>query len=208
MIFKFLLKAQLRRACRQYRAAAQLRRASQPLRLHLGCGQQHLDGFINLDHNPSPATDYVGRVDQLICPPDSVERIEAYHLIEHIPQPTLPVTLKHWLDCLAPGGTLVVECPDLDQAIDEYLQGNLERLYSIYGRQRFPGDAHHWGFNVDRLQSVLASVGFTDIQIGPGQDYHAANEPCLRAQARKPAQQQSPRAAQAFRQTQIARRAA
>lgn len=208
MILKYLFKAQLRRALRQYRTANLLRRGVQPLRLHLGCGQQHLDGFINIDRNPSPATDYVGRIDHLICPPDSVERIEAYHLIEHIPQPSLPAILKHWLDCLSPGGTLVVECPDLDQAINDYFAGNLERLYSIYGRQRFPGDAHHWGFNAERLHDVLDSAGFTDICIGPGQDYHAVDEPCLRAEAAKPGNHQRQSPVQQLERTESMHRAA
>jgi len=49
--------------------------------------------------------------------------------------------LQECLRALQPGGELVLELPDFDAGVREYLEGNEERLYSIYGRQRFPGDA-------------------------------------------------------------------
>ena len=53
-----------------------------------------------------------------------MEQIESYHLIEHIPHPQVPAMLRgDWHRILIPGGTVVLECPDLDKAVQEYIGG-------------------------------------------------------------------------------------
>src|SRR4051794_8984896 len=113
----------LRGALRHVGTYPRLKRPTAPLRLHLGCGGRRLPGFVNIDHNFSPATDYISDIGDLPCPDRSVERIETYHVIEHIPQPVVADMLGYWLRLLRPGATLVVECPDLEADIKEYLEG-------------------------------------------------------------------------------------
>ncbi len=185
MIVKSLLGGHPRRAFRLARSWYRLKFPSAPVRLHLGCGQLRLPGFFNVDCNFSSATDFVGDVASLPCPDNSVERIETYHVIEHIPLPAVKVVLAEWKRVLARGGLLVMECPDLDQAVREYLAGNKERLFSVYGRQRFPGDAHHWGYSTAGLKELLEAAGFTKIIFPPAQDYHKESEPCLRVECKK-----------------------
>lgn len=156
------------------------------LRLHLGCGQKRLPGFINIDRNRSHATDYVGDVTKLPCPPGSVERIETYHVIEHIPVTAVDAVLTEWLRMLRSGGVLVIECPDFDADIRELQDGNAERMYSIFGRQRFPGDAHHWGYTANSLRDRLTRRGYVNVVSLPPTDYHAQSEPCLRIEAEGP----------------------
>ncbi len=91
--------------------------------------------------------------------------------------------LKEWYRILSPRGKLIIECPD--RAIMEYLEGNEERLYCIYGRQRFPGDNHYWGYNAKRLKENLEKIGFMEVLETDPQDYHKDNEPCLRIEATK-----------------------
>lgn len=162
-----------------------LRRPSKGLRLHLGCGQKRLQGFINVDCNYSSATDYVADISKLPCPDNSVERIETYHVIEHIPMPEVKSVLTEWKRVLTVGGLLVIECPDLQGAVTEYLAGNKERLFSIYGRQRFPGDTHHWGYDFRSLPELLESAGFSKVRVLPAEDYHKDEEPCLRVECTK-----------------------
>jgi predicted SAM-dependent methyltransferase len=175
----------IRGAIRNARTYPKLRRAGD-LRLHLGCGQKRLPGFINIDHNYSPATDYVGNIGRLPCPPRSVERIETYHVVEDISVTIVDAVLASWLQMLKPGGVLVIECPDFEADIRELLDGHAERMYSIFGRQRFPGDAHHWGYGADSLRDRLARIGFVDVVSLPATDYHAELEPCLRIEASAP----------------------
>ena len=187
--WRCLITGHPKRALRQARYWLKLRNPQELLRLHIGCGQRRLPGFVNIDRNYSRATDYVGDASKLPCKSATVEQIETYHVIEHIPRPSVQHLLAEWFRVLKPGGNVVIECPDFDQAVREYFDGNEERLYSIYGRQRFPGDAHHWGYNAERLRVLLESVGFTEVVQKEPRDYHKDSEPCLRIECVKPSPQ-------------------
>ena len=182
-----LITGHPRRAVRQLRWWLKLRNPKEPISLHIGCGRRRLLGFVNIDRNYSPSVDYVKDASRLPCKSGSVERIETYHVIEHITFPMVQDTLTEWFRVLAPMGRLVIECPDFDQAVREYLCGKEDRLYSIYGRQRFPGDAHYWGYNVKRIFALLRSTGFVDVIQKEPEDYHAKSEPCLRIECTKKA---------------------
>jgi len=145
-----------------------------------------MEGFVNIDRNFSDATDYVSDITRLPCRPQSVARIETYHVIEHIPQPVVRDVLSYWHRLLQPSGVLVIECPDLDQSLRDYLAGDRERMFSVFGRQRFPGDAHHWGYSASTLTELLESVGYTNVRTLEATDYHAAREPCIRVEAQCP----------------------
>jgi predicted SAM-dependent methyltransferase len=170
---------------RQAPTYRRLRAPDRPLRLHLGCGSQRFEGFINIDLKPTSATDYVAHIGKLPCPTDSVDRIETYHVIEHIPHPEAPDTLREWYRVLMPGGTLIIECPEMDEAVRRYLAGDERMLATLYGWQRYPGDTHFYGYNVTRLAALLREVGFATIAEAPPQDYHAELEPCMRLEATK-----------------------
>lgn len=185
MIRRALMTGKPKLAYREFLGRRSLTRPAGPLKLHLGCGQRRLEGFINIDHNLSPATDYVCDITILPCKPGTVERIDSYHVIEHIPRPIVQKTLKIWSELLRPGGLLVLECPDFMKDCEELIAGNYERMHSIFGPQRFPGDAHHWGYTVDTLSALLKEVGFSNVASADPQDYHTDIEPCIRVEAIK-----------------------
>lgn len=150
-----------------------------PLCLHLGCGENRFKGYINIDWRKTRATDLICDIKKLPYPDNSVALIETYHVIEHLPKHDLPKALKEWYRVLTPGGRLIVECPDFDEAVKEYINGNEKRIDNIFGLQRFPGDTHLFGYNFKRLKKLLGWAGFRDIQKRESQDYHTKDEPCL-----------------------------
>jgi predicted SAM-dependent methyltransferase len=99
--------------------------------------------------------------------------------------PSVNAVLSEWKRVLTKGGRLVIECPDLKRAASDYIAGNQERLFSIYGRQRFPGDAHHWGYDSATLPNLLRDLGFVDIEVLEAQDGHSKFEPCIRVECSK-----------------------
>lgn len=155
------------------------------LRLHLGCGHHLKPGFINIDVRPTEATDLVCNITRLPFRPKSVERIELFHVIEHLPKAVAERALARWFELLTPGGVLVIECPDFDLAVKDYLAGNFARLHNIFGRQSFPSDFHLWGWNAQRLEQLLKATGFSTATSRPPMDYHVKTEPCLRVEAVK-----------------------
>ncbi len=61
----------------------------------------------------------------------------------------------------------------------------MKSMYSIFSWQRFPGDAHHWGYTSETLTELVRNVGFSRVDSLQPQDYHAENEPCIRVEATK-----------------------
>jgi len=159
--------------------------SSQSLKLHLGCGERKIDGYINIDWRKTEATSLVCDVRNLPFREDSVSIIECYHLIEHLPRHDFQKALNNWYKILKDGGKLVIECPDFDQAVYEYLQGNYERINNIFGLQRFRGDTHLFGYNFSRLKKLLEDKRFNNIQKKNPTDYHKEEEPCIRVECIK-----------------------
>ena len=80
---------------------------SQPtnLKLHLGCGGEKFNGYI-IDIRGTNATDIVcSNTRKLPFPNNSVERIESYHMIEHIPRHDVEDMLNEWYRVLKRGGS-------------------------------------------------------------------------------------------------------
>ena len=84
-----------------------------------------------------------------------------------------------------PGEKLIIECPDFDKSVKEYVEGNEKRIDNIFGLQRFLGDTHLFGYNFKRLKKLLEDVGFKDVQRREPRDYHTKDEPCLRVECVK-----------------------
>ena len=155
------------------------------MKLHLGCGNNHKDGFVNIDWRKTGATDIVCDIRKLPYPNNSVILIETYHAIEHLPRHDFEKSLEEWYRIFKPGGKLVVECPDFDQIVTNYLEGDEKQLDGIFGLQRFEGDYHLFGYNFKRLTDLLKKCGFAEIQERPPQDYHKKEWPCLRIECIK-----------------------
>jgi len=155
------------------------------LKLHLGCGWKHVDGYVNVDLWITDATDIICDITDLPWPDNSVSIIESYHVIEHISHRKNKETLSDWFRVLKNGGKLILECPNFDKVIEEYLEGNEERLLNIFGRQRSDGDAHLYGYNPKRLISLLEEVGFEDICEKEPQSSQIKDEPCIRIECKK-----------------------
>lgn len=158
---------------------------SEPICLHLGCGERRIEGHINIDWVKTGATDAVCDIRKLPYPAGSVEHIVCFHVIEHLPRRDVMSTLAGWHRVLKPGGRLVIECPDFDEIVRRYLDGDEKQLEGIFGHQRFDGDAHFFGYNVERLTSILAESGFENIVERDPEDYHSMQWPCIRIECTK-----------------------
>jgi len=156
-----------------------------PLKLHLGCGNRRLEGYVNIDLRKTGATDLVCNIRKLPYPDNSAELIETYHVIEHLPRHELPKVLSEWNRILMHGGSLIIECPNFDETVKEYIEGKKKRIDNIFGLQRFDGDTHLFGYNFESLKDILEKAGFRDIQEKEPQDYHVKDEPCMRVECIK-----------------------
>jgi len=135
-------------------------------KLNLGCGIIYRPGHINIDLFDKSTADLLGDVTRLPIKPNSVLQIEAYHLIEHFDDIHTTYVLCEWFIVLKPGGTLILELPELEGSFKKYLKskkGQRERtLKWIFGIDS-NGLGHKTGFTFESLRDRLESVGFTTV---------------------------------------------
>jgi len=184
------------------------------LRLHLGCGNVHVSGFVNVDTEPSPAVDVLDDVKRLQHFRDrSAAMIYACHVLEHFSHTEVPLVLRRWCEVLKPGGELRVSVPDMDEIVRIYLKNwqhfqtppNTPWIGLIYGGQVSEYDYHKTGFNFVYLKQLLVQAGFVDVEEYPQsphwlgiQDASLANEPfgeyvSVNIRAKKPLNEVPPR---------------
>src|SRR4029077_4956809 len=83
-------------------------------RLHLGCGQRLVPGWVNADVTDSDA-DVDLASGQLPWPDSSFETVVSQHVIEHMElQGELIPLLREIGRVLEPGGEVWLSCPDLE----------------------------------------------------------------------------------------------
>ena len=125
-------------------------------RLHLGCGNIHIDDWCNVDVLKTGATDLILDISTLPGIADnSISEIYSCHVLEHFSQADVIKILNRWYEVLAPGGSIRISVPDLD-AITRIYQKNIEHfqipgnqpwIALIYGGQKDQFDFHKTGFN-------------------------------------------------------------
>lgn len=155
------------------------------LRINLGCGRTGIEGFINIDHRLSGVTNMVLDIKRLPFRKNTVEVIEAHHVIEHISHKKIGSMLDEWRRVLKPDGKLIIECPNVDETMKEYLAGNEYRIFNIYGLQGYKGDFHLFGYNPKRLKELLEEHRFYKCKSEEPTDFHKDDEPCLRMTCKK-----------------------
>ncbi len=147
----------------------------QPLRLHLGCGEQHLEGYVNIDYPPShhnvmdTKADVFADIRSLDFPSESVDEIRLHHVFEHFNRVTALALLIRWHGWLKVQGVLHIETPDLVGCARTILSN--ESLKTKMGIVRhLTGDqAEDWAYHVDqwfpeRFVNTLSRLGFDNIE--------------------------------------------
>jgi predicted SAM-dependent methyltransferase len=93
-----------------------------PRRLHWGCGEWAIPGWINSDIKEWEGVDIVCDIrDGLPLETDSIDYAVSIHALPEIPYPEQIPALEELRRVLRPGGVLRLSLPDLDRAIKAYL---------------------------------------------------------------------------------------
>ena len=146
------------------------------MKLHVGCGQIMLPGYINIDgydndHRPdywAVQPDLIAAADELDrhFEPESVEEIRTHHMFEHIPILQVPKVLTCWNKILKTGGKLIIETPDFEETAKKILETPSEEAKEIYyrclfGSQVSLGEFHVNGISKGRMRYYGDLFGFT-----------------------------------------------
>lgn len=168
-------RAALARAKRQSHldAAKAVLPGGAPLKLHLGCGEQYLTGYVNIDFPSDHHTaqkravaDIFGDLTALDYPDGSIEEIRSHHVFEHFDRPAALALLTRFCRWLPLGGRLVIETPDVlgsfAQVLDPALSFEHKQavMRHIFGSHEASWAMHYDGWYAEKFVRVLSAFGF------------------------------------------------
>jgi predicted SAM-dependent methyltransferase len=124
---------------------------SEVKKLHLGCGRNLLEGWLNTDINPVNGSSY--RLDSthpFPLPDDAFHFVFSEHMIEHITFAQGQQMLSECFRVLRPGGVIRISTPDLSFLMDLYKEDRSD-THSAY---------IEWATKLIVPESPLASAAF------------------------------------------------
>jgi predicted SAM-dependent methyltransferase len=149
------------------------------LRLHLGCGTNHLDGWVNIDGARKEGVDVLWDLrNGLPFEDNRATAIFGEHVLEHIPKEEAEALAREVRRVLEPGGVARFSVPDAERFLRSYagdreflnhpefpqpVETALERV-NIMMRQ---DGQHLWAYDGEALSLMLQKAGFTRAVVQP-----------------------------------------
>jgi predicted SAM-dependent methyltransferase len=136
------------------------------LKLHLGCGEKHIEGYTNVDIRKLPSVDVIDDITKLdFFSSNSASIIYASHVLEHIGRREYMNVLKRWYTILKNDGILRLALPDFEKVVEHYNENrNLELLRGfLYGGQDYTQNYHYCSWDFETLKKDLEKIGFKKI---------------------------------------------
>ncbi len=154
-------------------------------KLNLGCGDKILPGYINVD----VAESRLDRKPDVLCDlhkltpfeDDSVDEILSVHVVEHFWRWEVVDILREWARVLKPGGTMILECPNLISACQELMQQQdaatgpgqegQRTMWVLYGDPAWkdPLMIHRWAYTPRSLGQIMFEAGLVNLRQEPAQ---------------------------------------
>lgn len=147
------------------------------MKLHLGCGRNYLDSYINIDY---PVTEHTVQADikadiyaditKLSYPYSSIDEIRLHHVFEHFSRPVALALLCRWRDWLKPGGLLRIETPDattcfrliMDPIIS--FDNKQQIMRHLFGSHEARWAVHWDGWYEEKFSITLKTLGFENLR--------------------------------------------
>jgi len=142
------------------------------MKINVGCGKKILDGYVNVDAVKRPGVEHVCAANNLPFSDGVAREVLAIHVVEHVYSWEVPALLAEWARVLRPGGSLILEMPDLLLAARNLAEGlklgkhpDQAHMWAIYGDDtlRDPWMMHKSGWYFDRLRPLVEQAGFDNV---------------------------------------------
>lgn len=144
------------------------------IKLNLGCGRDHLTGWINADIDPRVSPEIIlDLTHNLPFKPNSVSLIRLQDVLEHLTKESAEALLRECHRILTPSGTLELRLPNIYAIIDQFSGDEAVMMEFIYGNTRENGvwGAHKYGYTPDLITQTLKRTGFSS----PDMSTHTTN---------------------------------
>jgi SAM-dependent methyltransferase len=141
-------------------------------KLHLGCGNKYIPGFVHVDLADFPHIDHKREISDLsIFANESVELIYCSHALEYFDRLEATNVLKEWRRVLKENGVLRVAVPDIEALVEVYRsRKDLNVIHGpLYGRIVVVTPCgkktlyHKTAYDFQSLKILLQECGFVDI---------------------------------------------
>jgi predicted SAM-dependent methyltransferase len=143
------------------------------MKLHLGCGQVYLDGYVNIDYpltehtvQQSSVADEFADLTALRYKAGTIDEVRMHHVFEHFRRTVISAMLASWHSWLKPGGVVHLEMPDFDASariVLDYKAKDRDRkvaIRHIFGSNEAPWAVHYDGWSEERLRELFKVFGF------------------------------------------------
>ena len=140
------------------------------VKLHLGCGERYLPGYIHIDINKFDHVDFISSVDDLnMYENETVDEIYASHLLEYFDKYESQDVLAEWKRVLKKNGKLRLAVPNFSKLVDVYKSTNeiSNVIGPIIGRWEINQSEkiyHKQIFDFESLKFQLEEAGFKEIK--------------------------------------------
>lgn len=135
-------------------------------RLHVGCGRERLEGWINIDVQDYPGVDLVLDVTRGLAFREA-EAIYAEHFLEHLAIDQALAFLLESHRALRDGGRIRLSTPNLEWVLATHYSLEAEEVLrarmSLRLNRAFYGWEHRFLWNKSLLGRTLRACGFTDL---------------------------------------------
>jgi predicted SAM-dependent methyltransferase len=144
------------------------------VKIHVGCGDKHIEGYKHCDVLKRPHVDYVCNAWEIPVASNTVSEIYCRHMLEHLDPDQADKTIRKWLDILKPGGMAHIIVPNLEFHCKQFFMDGKSKyvdatnrehaMAGMYGWYRSEADAHmhhKWGYISETLVSLLYLAGFS-----------------------------------------------
>lgn len=143
------------------------------MKVHLGCGQRYLDGYVNIDFPLSEHTvqtnsvaDRYADITALSFSRGEISEIRLHHVFEHFRRPVACGMIAAWNSWLKEGGTLRIEVPDLRAmaaVIANPIYSDRRRCVAerhLFGSHEADWAAHYEGYSRRILCLLVETFGY------------------------------------------------
>jgi predicted SAM-dependent methyltransferase len=149
------------------------------MKLHLGCGDKNIPGWINIDgiNDNSDLKINISDMPQHFNN-ETIEEVYMCHVLEHFGRHEYMGVLKSIYDILKFDGVIRLSVPDFHVYAMYYCETlDINSLYgALYGGQKNEFDYHKWCFTFESLKNDLEKVGFKNIERYDWRDTSHANQ--------------------------------
>ena len=139
-------------------------------RLHLGCGFNHLDGWLNIDRVGAHADVYWYLRRPVPLPDGAARAVFHEHLLEHLPYVAAFQLMRECHRLTEPGGIVRVVVPDAGRRIAEYAARNEQLLkwaptHLMAAQPLLSGYGHVSMYDAETLTMFLEKAGFDQVMV-------------------------------------------